>query len=89
MLKNLNIQTILPLMTQWNFSMAMTELQVSFKRLTIALANENERARAQQAMHAFVSGFFEHALEPEQTDLVADVLRGMHGVLAERVSTSL
>jgi mediator of RNA polymerase II transcription subunit 12 len=76
-------------MTPWNFLTAMTELQVSFKRLTIAFANEQERARAQRAMDAFTSGFFEHALDAEQTDLIADVLRGMHGVLAERVSTSL
>jgi mediator of RNA polymerase II transcription subunit 12 len=72
-------------MTPWNFSTAMIELQVSFKRLTIALTNETERAQAHQAMDTFASGFFEHTLDAEQTDLVADVLRGMHGVLAERV----
>lgn len=76
-------------MTPWNFSTAMIELQVSFKRLTLALASETERAQAQQAMDAFALGFFEHTLDAQQTDLVADVLRGMDGVLAERVNASL
>ena len=67
----------------------MIELQVSFKRLTLALASETERAQAQQAMDAFALGFFEHTLDAQQTDLVADVLRGMDGVLAERVNASL
>lgn len=67
----------------------MIELQLSFKRLSIALTNEDERAQAEKSMSAFAAGFFEHTLDPEQTDMVADVLRGMHGLLAERVSTSL
>lgn len=64
----------------------MMELQLAFKRLAIALADERERGEAQRSMSAFTEGFFEHTLDPEQTDLVAGVLHGMHGALAERVS---
>lgn len=83
-----NFDAILPLMTPWNFSTAMIELQLSFKRLSIALTNEEERALAEKSMTAFAAGFFEHTLDPEQTDLVADVLRGMNGLLAERVRST-
>lgn len=81
-----DIGAILPLMTPWNFSTAIIELQLAFKRLSIALTNEDERLQAETSMSSFAAGFFEHTLDAEQTDLVADVLRGMHGLLAERVS---
>lgn len=73
-------------MALWNFSTARVELQASLKQLTIALSNENQQAKAREAVDMFVSHFFEHTLDGEQTDLVADALQGMRGVLAERVS---
>ncbi|KAF8299261.1 hypothetical protein DL93DRAFT_2173589 [Clavulina sp. PMI_390] len=75
-----DIGSILSLMNPWSIPTAMMELQLSFKRLTIAMTDGNQREEAMNAM----STFFQHSLAPEQTDLVAGVLQGMQGVLAER-----
>jgi mediator of RNA polymerase II transcription subunit 12, fungi type len=81
-----DIPTIMTRMTPWNFSRAMVELQLTFRRIGLCLSHDSTRAQAEAYLSTFTTSFLEHALDPEETDLVADVLRGLSGFVADQVS---
>lgn len=71
--------------TPWNFSHAKVELQLTLKQISLALSHEETKARAEAELKAFTTSFLERQLDVQETDLVADILRGINGKVAEQV----
>jgi mediator of RNA polymerase II transcription subunit 12 len=82
------MQAICTRLNPWGFSRSAIELQLTFKRLCDGAAGSDTRAQAESDLEKFTTSFLGHALTPGETDLVADVLRGISGPVAERVSVN-
>lgn len=81
-----DLQTIVTRLNPWGFSRAMIELQLTLKQMGEGLTRPESRAQAEIDLTKFTTSFLGHPLSPEETDLVADVLRGINGFVAEQVS---
>ncbi len=71
--------------TPWNFSHAKVELQLTLKQISLALSHDETRPHAEAELEAFTTSFLERQLDIQEMDLVADILRGINGKVAEQV----
>lgn len=72
----------------WGFSRASIELRLTLERMGSGLEASDARAKtkAEEDIQSFMTGLFSRDLHPEETDLTADVLRGITGAVATQVS---
>lgn len=74
----------------WGFSRASIELRLTLERMGSGLESSDARAKAkaEEDIQSFMTGLFSRDLHPEETDLTADVLRGITGAVATQVRMS-
>jgi hypothetical protein len=72
-------------MNPWNFSRTMIELRLIFRHIGLGISQPDTSERAKEDLSKFTASFMEHSLDPEETDVVGDVLRGLDGTVAEEV----
>ncbi|KAF8330831.1 uncharacterized protein EI90DRAFT_3124044 [Cantharellus anzutake] len=81
---NYMFSAIMSHITPWNFSHAKVELQLTLKQISVSLSHDETRPNAEAELEAFTTSFLERQLDVQETDLVADILRGINGKVAEQ-----
>ncbi|KAG8908829.1 RNA polymerase II mediator complex subunit [Tulasnella sp. 403] len=77
-------QSIFGQLNAWGFSRASVELRLTLERMGSGLESDDEEAKqkAGKDIHYFMTGMFVRDMDPEETDLTADVLKGIGGAVA-------
>jgi mediator of RNA polymerase II transcription subunit 12 len=76
------------ILSPWRYSRTAIELQLALRCLGAGLRDDATREKAEEDLFQFGSSFFGQSLTCEETDLIADMLRGISGVVACKVSGS-
>lgn len=79
-------RTLSSFLSPWRYSRTAIELQLALRSLGGGLRDDATREKAEEDLSKFGSSFFGQSLTCEETDLIADMLRGISGVVACKVS---
>ncbi|KAF8530471.1 hypothetical protein BU17DRAFT_35400 [Hysterangium stoloniferum] len=75
-------RTLSSFLSPWRYARTAIELQLALRTLGAGLRDEELKDKARNDLCAFGSSFFGQPLTSEETDLIADMLRGISGVVA-------
>jgi mediator of RNA polymerase II transcription subunit 12 len=78
-------RTLSSFLSPWRYARTAIELQLALRSLGAGLRDEQTKEKASRDLSAFGSSFFGQPLTSEETDLIADMLRGVSGVVACKV----
>ncbi|KZT32862.1 hypothetical protein SISSUDRAFT_472618 [Sistotremastrum suecicum HHB10207 ss-3] len=73
-------ETITSRLTPWDFAKTTAKVQLTL----CDFERDATSGEAHEELEKFTAGFFDRPTTPEQTDLVADVVRGITGVVASK-----
>src|SRR4051812_35823350 len=79
------LQNISAKVNPWTFSRMSVNLHLTLQDLARGLVDEHTRHQAERDLETFLEGLFDNTVTAEETDLVADVLRGISGPVAAKV----
>lgn len=77
-------QNISSRVNPWTFARTSINLHLTLQELVKDLGEEPTRAQAERDLDTFTAGLFDSAVTAEETDLLADVLRGIAGPVAAK-----
>jgi len=80
-------RTLSSFLSPWRYARTAIELQLALRGLAAGLKDEELKEKANKDMEDFGASFFGQALTSDETDLSVDMLRGVSGVVACKVST--
>ncbi|KAF8532506.1 hypothetical protein JB92DRAFT_3138291 [Gautieria morchelliformis] len=75
-------RTLSSFLSPWRYSRTAIELQLALRSLGAGLRDDATKDQARKDLWEFGSSFFGQSLTSEETDLIADMLRGISGVVA-------
>ena len=78
-------RTLSSFLSPWRYSRTAIELQLALRSLGAGLRDDATKDKAGEDLWEFGSSFFGQSLTSEETDLIADMLRGISGVVACKV----
>ncbi|EJD35643.1 hypothetical protein AURDEDRAFT_117332 [Auricularia subglabra TFB-10046 SS5] len=77
-------QNISSRVNPWTFARTSINLHLTLQELVKGLGEETTRAQAERDLDTFTARLFDSAVTAEETDLLADVLRGISGPVAAK-----
>ncbi|KAF8590944.1 hypothetical protein K439DRAFT_1120420 [Ramaria rubella] len=80
--------TLSSILSPWRYSRTAIELQLALRSLGAGLHNDMTKDKAGKDLVEFGSTFFGQPLTSGETDLIADMLRGISGVVACKLINS-
>lgn len=84
-MSTLDWRTLSSFLSPWRYARTAIELQLALRSLAAGLRDEQMKEKAAKDLTEFGSSFFGQSLSSEETDLIADMLRGISGVVACKV----
>ncbi|GJJ06592.1 hypothetical protein Clacol_000785 [Clathrus columnatus] len=86
--KSFNWRTLSSFLSPWRYARTAIELQLALRSLGANLRDPELKEAASKDLYEFGSSFFGQPLSSEETDLIADMLRGISGIVACKLINS-